>query len=207
MLKQAIVAGTAAALVATLTLACDDKQGEAEYPTGSGGTYGTTGGYGASTGAYGGTTATGGAGGGTSGNTAAALPPAAGLLVGPVLKETAKNESSGMREDGPAVVASFMQGQIFETDFTIQPTNCYAIVGVGMGVTELDIEVVLNQPPAPQQVLAADSRTGAQSVVGGAGNCYRYATPVAVPVKIRTRATGGSGIVMVQVYSKQVSAF
>jgi hypothetical protein len=199
MLKQAIVATAALALFATVTLACDDKQGEAEYPTGTGGTYGTTGGYGASY-STGGSTATGGA--PPTSNTAAALPPAAGLLVGPILKETASRETSGMREDGPALVASFMQGQTYDTDFTIQPNQCYAIVGVGMGVTELDIEVILNQPPAPQSTLASDSLTGPQSVVGGSGNCYRYSSPVAVPVKIRTRATGGSGIVMVQVYSK-----
>jgi hypothetical protein len=133
---------------------------------------------------------------------ATALPAAAGIAVAPVLQGTAEKETRGMSADGPSTVASFMQGQIFEQEFMIQPGRCYTIVGVGMGVSELDIQVLLNQPPAPATAIAQDDRTGPQSVVGGSGNCHRTQSPVPVPVKIRTTATTGSGIVMVQVYSK-----
>lgn len=136
------------------------------------------------------------------GSMATALPPAAGMLVGPILKGTAEKETSGMAEDGVATVASFMQGQHYDQDFIIQPGRCYTVVGVGMGVTELDIAVLLNQPPAPETPIIQDDRTGPQSVVGGAGNCHRNTSLVPIPVKIRTTVTGGSGIVMVQVYSK-----
>lgn len=133
---------------------------------------------------------------------ATALPPAAGLAVAPILQGTAEKETAGMSADGPATVASFMQGQIYEQEFTIQPGRCYTVVGVGMGVSELDIAVLINQPPAPETPIAQDDRTGPHSVVGGAGNCHRTASPIPVPVKIRSTATVGSGIVMVQVYSK-----
>jgi hypothetical protein len=136
------------------------------------------------------------------GNMAAALPPAAGIAVGPILQGTAEKETSGMHEDGPAVVASFMQGQIYEQEFMIQPGRCYTVVGVGLGIIELDMSVVVNQPPAPEAALAQDDRSGPHSVVGGAGRCTSTTSLVPIPVKIRTTATSGSGIVMTQVYSK-----
>ncbi len=137
-----------------------------------------------------------------SGNMATALPPAAGIAVAPILKGTAEKETRGMAADGPATVASFMQGQIYEQEFTMQPGRCYTVVGVGMGVHELNIEVLVNQPPLPATVIAQDDRSGPQSVVGGAGQCRTSQSPVPLPVKVRTTAATGSGIVMVQVYSK-----
>ncbi len=136
------------------------------------------------------------------GNMATALPPAAGIMVAPILQGTAEKETKGMSPDGPATVASFMQGQIYEQEFMIQPGRCYTVVGVGMGIHELDIHVVLNQPPAPEATIAQDDRGGPQSVVGGAGQCTTTTSLVPLPVKIRTTATTGSGIVMIQVYSK-----
>ncbi len=133
---------------------------------------------------------------------ATVLPPAAGIAVAPVLQGTAEKETSGMHADGTSTVASFMQGQVHEQEFVIQPGRCYTVVGVGLGIIELDIAILINQPPAPATAIAQDDRTGPQSVVGGSGNCHRTASPVPVPVKIRTTATTGSGIVMVQVYSK-----
>ena len=136
------------------------------------------------------------------GNRAMVLPPAAGAIVGPTLKGAAQSETRGMSEDGPAVVASFMQGQVHEQEFMIQPGRCYTVVGIGLTVVELDIVVVVNQPPAPEAIIAQDDRTGPQSVVGGAGRCTTSTSPVPLPVKIRTTATKGSGVVMTQVYSK-----
>lgn len=136
------------------------------------------------------------------GGQATALPPVMGLGVAPVLKGTAEKETAGMSPDGQSVVASFMQGQYHEMDFQLQPGRCYTVVGVGMGVHELDIQVITNQPPAPAATLAQDDRTGPHSVVGGAGRCHQSQSPIPLAVKIRTTATTGSGIVMVQVYSK-----
>lgn len=137
-----------------------------------------------------------------SGGMATPLPPIMGVGVAPVLKGTAEKETSGMTAEGQSVVASFMQGQHHDMDFQLQPGRCYTVVGVGMGVHELDIQVVVNQPPAPESVLAQDDRTGPHSVVGGSGRCHQTTSPIPLPVKIRTTATTGSGIVMVQVYSK-----
>lgn len=184
------IALTSSALAATALVGCDDGQETAQYPPQPYPTQPVPPPAGTTPAPQ------------PTGSLATALPPAAGMAVGPILKGTAEKETAGMAEDGVATVASFMQGQYYDQEFMIQPGRCYTVVGVGMGVHELDITVLLNQPPAPETPIIQDDRTGPQSVVGGAGNCHRNASLVPVPVKIRTTATTGSGIVMVQVYSK-----
>jgi hypothetical protein len=114
----------------------------------------------------------------------------------------AQKETAGMAEDGPAMAGQFQQGQVLEQAIQIQPGRCYTVVGVGIGITELDIELVLSQPPLPEYVAAADSSSGAQAILGGGGNCFKNPLPVGGPGKIRVKATGGSGIALAQVYSK-----
>ena len=100
------------------------------------------------------------------------------------------------------MAASFQQGQIHEQPFQLQPGKCYSAVGVGIGLTELDIAIVISQPPAPEYVAAQDQTTGPQAVLGGRNNCFRNPLPVGAAAKVRITATAGSGIVMAQLYSK-----
>ncbi|HHH11422.1 MAG TPA: hypothetical protein ENK23_05040 [Sorangium sp.] len=107
-----------------------------------------------------------------------------------------------MSPDGSAFAGQFQQGQTLEQPFQLQAGRCYTAVGVGVGITELDIQIVSNQPPIPPQVLAQDNTQGPQAVLGGGGNCFRNPLPVGGAAKLVVRATGGSGTALVQLYSR-----
>ncbi len=212
---------TSAVLGAAALIACSETP-ESEFPQGGYGAQHGQGAYGAQSGqgaygaagqgAYGaaGQGAYGAAGQGTAGQGATApvatqatpIPAAMVPLAGAVLKGTAQQETVGMVEDGPAMAAQFQQGQIHEQSFQIQPGRCYTVIGVGIGITELDVEIVLHQPPAPEWVAAADQTPGPHAVLGGGSNCFKNPLPVGGPAKVRMRATGGSGVAMAQIFSK-----
>lgn len=203
-------------------VACGDKP-DAEYPNGSGaqgyGAQSPQGGYGAQyqggTGAgYQGGGATGQGAGGTSptGGTGAAggaapspqatpIAPAAAAIAAPLLKGLAQQETAGMREDGPAFAGQFQQGQVLEQPFQVQPGRCYTVVGIGVGITELDIELVIGQPGL-EYVAAIDQTTGPQAVLGGGQQCFKNLLPIGGPAKVRVKATGGTGVALAQIYSK-----
>lgn len=84
----------------------------------------------------------------------------------------------------------------------MQPGRCYAVVGLGVGITELDVEIVLDQPPAPAWVAATDTTTGPHAILGGRGQCFTSPLPVDAPAKIRLKATGGSGVAVAQLYAR-----
>ncbi len=136
------------------------------------------------------------------GGTAQPLPPAAAAVAQPILTGLAGQEVQGMQPDGPSFAGQFQQGQTLEQPFQIQPGKCYSVVGVGVGITELDVQIVLHQPPLPPYVAAQDQGTGPQAVLGGRGNCFKNPLPVGGPAKVVMTATGGSGIAMAQIYSK-----
>lgn len=139
---------------------------------------------------------------GSSGNSATPLPPAAAAVAQPILTGLAQNEVAGMQPDGPSFAGQFQQGQTLEQAFQIQPGKCYSVIGVGVGITELDVQIVLHQPPLPPYVAAQDQGTGPQAVLGGKGQCFKNPLPVGGPAKVVMTATGGAGIGMAQVYSK-----
>jgi len=207
LVASAMISGSA-------LVACGGADQTAEYPA--------TGGYGASYtpagsgagNAYGGAGACHGQGGAgatpvstgggstTPAATATPIPAHMAALASPILKGLAQKETAGMSEDGTAVAGQFQQGQILEQPIQLQPGKCYAVVGVGIGITELDIELVVHQPPAPEWIAAQGSMQGPQEILGGSGNCFKNPLPVGGPAKVRIRATGGSGVALAQVFSK-----
>jgi hypothetical protein len=134
--------------------------------------------------------------------TATPLPPAAAAVAQPILTGLAGQEVQGMQPDGSSFAGQFQQGQTLEQPFQIQPGKCYSVIGVGVGITELDVQIVLHQPPLPPYIAAQDQGTGPQAVLGGRGNCFKNPLPVGGPAKVVMTATGGAGIAMAQVYSK-----
>ncbi|MBW2456460.1 MAG: hypothetical protein JRI68_18225 [Deltaproteobacteria bacterium] len=137
---------------------------------------------------------------GTSGGSATPIPAPPG--VAQMLQGLAQKETAGMQPDGAAFAGQFQQGQVLEQPFQIQPGRCYAVVGLGMGITELDIQIVLHQPPLPPYTAAQDQGTGPQAIVGGGGNCFKNPLPVGGPAKVILKATGGAGVAGAQIYSK-----
>ena len=130
------------------------------------------------------------------------IPPGAAMAASPLLAQLARQQTYGMKGDGPAFAGNFRQGQVLEHPFQIQPHKCYAVVGVGIGITELDIQIVMHQPPLPAYVAAQDHTTGSRAVLGGNKKCFKNPLPVGGPAKVVVRATGGNGIAMAQIFSR-----
>jgi hypothetical protein len=114
----------------------------------------------------------------------------------------ASKETRGMREDGAAIAVQCQAGQVYEQAIQLQPGKCYTIVGVGVGISELDVELVLHQPPAPEFVAAKDQTSGPQAILGAGGQCFRNPLPFGGPATIRIRSTTGNGVALAQVFSR-----
>lgn len=138
------------------------------------------------------------------GGSATPIAPAAAAAATPVLQAMAANEVKGMQPDGGAFAGQFQQGQTLEQPFNIQPGKCYSVVGVGIGITQLDIQIqtVAAIPGMPPVTLAQSSGSGPNATLGGGGNCFKNPLPVGGPAKVVVKATGGAGIALAQIFSK-----
>ncbi|KYF80884.1 hypothetical protein BE11_33245 [Sorangium cellulosum] len=119
----------------------------------------------------------------------------------PVLTAMAASEVQGMQAEGGAFAGQFQDGQTLEQPFNIQPGKCYSVIGVGVGLQELDIQLVAHTPPMPPVVLAQDSTTGPNATLGGKGQCFKNPLPIGGPAKAVLRARG-SGMAVGQIYVK-----
>jgi hypothetical protein len=143
---------------------------------------------------------------GTTGSSGGQATPVAAGMAGaatPILTAMAQAEVQGMQPDGQAFAGQFQPGQTLEQPINIQPGKCYSVIAVGMGVTEVDIQLVAQPAPQiPATVLAQDSTSGAQATLGGRGNCFKNPLPIGGPGKVILKATAGQGLVIGQVYVK-----
>lgn len=129
-------------------------------------------------------------------------PTMAGMLT-PVLTQVAGSEVKGMQPEGKAFAANFQPGQTLEQPFTLNPGKCYSVVGVGMGIQQMDITIVTQPvPQLPPQVLAQSNTQGPNATLGGKGACYKNPTPFAAPAKVVVKATQGQGMGLAQIYVK-----
>jgi hypothetical protein len=129
-------------------------------------------------------------------------PAMAGMLT-PVLTGVAGSEVQGMQPEGKAFAGNFQPGQTLEQPFTLNPGKCYSVVGVGMGIQQMDITIVAQPvPQLPAQVLAQSNSQGPNATLGGKGACYKNPTPFAAPAKVVVKATAGSGMGLAQIYVK-----
>lgn len=109
----------------------------------------------------------------------------------------------GAKPLGGVMACSFQQGQQLSKQVQMQPGKCYTVVGAGVGVTELDLQIVAVTPiPGMAPVLAQDQETGPQAVVGKNPNCYKWALPLAGTVNVVMTAKAGTGLAAAQVYEK-----
>ena len=136
------------------------------------------------------------------GGQATPIQPAMAAAAQPLLTAMAAQQAPGMQADGSAFAGNFQPGQTLEQPITLAAGKCYAVIGVGVGITQLDIQLATNQPPVPAITLAQATSSGGQAVLGGAKNCYKNALPVPVPAKVVLKATAGQGIAMAQLYSR-----
>ena len=117
-----------------------------------------------------------------------------------MLRGLAQSKLRGMTPDGSPLAGQFAPGQVLEQTFNLQPGRCYAVVGVGIGITELDVEIILHQPPAPAYSAAKDDTSGPQAVLGGRRDCFRSPLPFAAPAKVKLKASSGAGVGVAQLF-------
>jgi hypothetical protein len=124
--------------------------------------------------------------------------------AGQVLQLLAQNEvPPGAKPMGAIAAANCQAGQSHEAQIQMQPGKCYTIVAAGVGVSEVDLQLVAVTPiPNVAPVLGQDSTTGPQAVIGKRPDCYKWAWPMGGAVKLVIKATAGSGLVGAQVYEK-----
>jgi hypothetical protein len=128
-----------------------------------------------------------------------------GSMVQPVINELAKQHTvAGAKPVGSVVVGNFAAGQTLETQLQLQPGKCYTVVASSLPpVQELQVQFVALVPiPNMQPVLAQDQDTGLTAVLGKKPNCFKWALPIAGPVKLVMQVTAGTGLAAAQVYEK-----
>jgi hypothetical protein len=133
------------------------------------------------------------------------LDPSAGAAATAMLRPlSAGSTMAGAKPVGGALVGNFQQGQSLEGQLQLQPGKCYTVVGAALPpITELGLQLVAVTPmPGMMPVLAQDSDTGPQAVLGRKPNCYKWPFPMGAPAKLVVTAVAGSGIAAAQVYEK-----
>jgi hypothetical protein len=115
-----------------------------------------------------------------------------------------QSEAPGMQPSGVPFAGSFQEGQTLEQAINIEPGKCYTVVATGMGVQQVDLQLVVQPAPMfPPAVVAQSQASGTTAVIGGkAAGCWKNALPTGGPGKIILKATRGAGMAAAQVYMK-----
>lgn len=128
-------------------------------------------------------------------------PPQAGGTVESGIQAGAAKHAPGMTAEGQIAKGQLAEnGQHLAFLVNMQAGRCYTIVGHGIGVSDLHINVFA--PPFYNVLSAQDATTGPTAVVGAGKNALCPIVPLAVPYKIDAYAKKGAGEVGIQVFSK-----
>jgi hypothetical protein len=118
------------------------------------------------------------------------------------IKTQAETQAKGMRPEGQLMTARLGADGHAEGSLTMQPGNCYAIVGFG-GPGALDYQInLMTAPPMPPQLLAQSAAGSVTPVVGSNEQCVRSPYPLPLVVKIDMHLIRGQGMVGAQVYKR-----
>jgi hypothetical protein len=114
------------------------------------------------------------------------------------LRDLALKVAPGMEPDGPLATGILKEKENLQTDITLQPGKCYAIVGYSKKVRDLDLYLLLS----PGILSGQDTTDDNAPVIGGPPSpmCPVATTPVTY--KLGVVADQGAGEVAVQLYSK-----
>jgi hypothetical protein len=133
------------------------------------------------------------------------IDPSMAAAVQPVLTQLAASKApAGAKPIGSLMAANFQQGQQLEAQVQMEPGKCYTIVGAALPpVAELDLKLIAVTPLAGMApVLAVDNTTGGQAVLGEKPNCFKWAWPIAAPVKVVVAVSSGQGLAAAQLFGK-----
>jgi len=140
-------------------------------------------------------------------------PPTAGALartshaaLAATIGQSISTSSPGMSADGASVGGTFKQGDTMHLALVLQPGRCYTIVAIGRGITELDLELMVEPGPMgialPPTMLARDNSTGPSAVIGPGTSCFKNPMPVPLGAIAVVRATTGAGTAVAQAFVK-----
>jgi hypothetical protein len=138
------------------------------------------------------------------GGAATPIPVGAAAAATPMLIGLGQSEAPGAQPDGGPFAGQFQEGQSLEQPINIQAGKCYTVVAAGMGIQQLDVQIVAQPAPMfPPTVLASSNSTGPMATVGGrAAGCVKNPLPIGGPAKVILKATRGAGMAAAQVYAK-----
>ncbi len=128
---------------------------------------------------------------------------AAAAAAQPII--TAMSQGSvpaGAKPLGAVIAANCQAGGRISKPIQMQPGKCYTVVGAGVGVTELNMELKTVAVGGMAPVVSQDQETGSQAVIGKQPNCYKWAWPMGGTMTVDIIAAAGSGMVGAQVYEK-----
>jgi hypothetical protein len=133
------------------------------------------------------------------------IDPSMAAAVQPMLTQLASAKApAGAKPIGSLMAANFQQGQQLEAQVQMEPGKCYTVVGAALPpVAELDLKLIAVTPLAGMApVLAVDNTTGTQAVLGEKPNCFKWAWPIAAPVKVVVSVSSGQGLAAAQLFGK-----
>jgi len=112
------------------------------------------------------------------------------------IRELAKQFAPNMTADGPMFRATLKENERVQADVTLKTGTCYAIVGYGDKVKDLDLRLML----APGVLTAQDTTDDMSPVLGRAPDPFCPSSELTY--KLDIFAEKGGGDVAVQVYSR-----
>lgn len=116
------------------------------------------------------------------------------------LRDAAAKYAPGMSPEGPMAKGTLPEGGHLGFLVNLEPTKCYAIVAYGVGVADLDVNLLV--PPLYNFLAAQDGMPGPAAVIGAAPAPMCPAGPLTLPYKVDLFAKHGGGPVAAQVYSR-----
>jgi len=131
--------------------------------------------------------------------------PALAAAVTPMLTQLAASQTvAGSKALGAAMVGNVGGAQNLEQQIMLQPNKCYSVVAVGMPpISEVNVQfLAVTIIPGMAPILATDQDSGASATLGKKPNCYKWALPLPVAVKVVVSAAGGQGVAGAQVFEK-----
>jgi hypothetical protein len=136
---------------------------------------------------------------------AATTDPAVAAAIQPMLTQLASTQTvAGSKPLGASFVGNVGGAQTLEQQIMLQPNKCYSAVAVGMPpISELNVQfVAVTIVPGMAPILATDQDTGASATLGKKPNCYKWALPLPVAVRVVVSAAAGQGVAAAQVFEK-----
>jgi hypothetical protein len=115
------------------------------------------------------------------------------------IRNLAAKVAPGMQPEGQMAKGTLAEGQHLQFLYNLLPGKCYTIIGYGVGMQNLDLNLFF----PPYTLLAAqDNSTSDSPVIGRAPSPICPMLQLAIAYKVDIYAQKGGGNVGVQIYSK-----